>query len=202
MRKDHTTGYVRYRVPDHQDPTVLLAALAKQGYEASSVYDRAATMLTITYVGRRAEQRERVRGILGELHDSTLGGPPLIYGPVKFEDEPGEGPHAVPPAEGRRLAEERAASESIAAADNRTAERAPVPTTGLALVGAAGGVALIGGVWHLISRQRRRVEVVPVVVATPTRPWGLHGRHLRSAGEPPELARRAWFRGAATPRSS
>jgi len=88
---------LRYRVPDHQDSTVLLAALAEHGYQASGEFEHAATTLSITSLGERSADREQVRSILGAMHDSTLGGPELIYGPVRFEDEPGEGPKAVSP---------------------------------------------------------------------------------------------------------
>ena len=171
----NTTGSLRYRVPDHQDPTVLLAALAKSGYDASSVYEHASTTLTVPYDGPRHEERERVRRILSEVHESTLGGPDIIYGPVRFEDEPGDdGPRAVPPSE---LPRARAAAEHQ---DDGNA--APGHSTGAAigltpLVRAAWGVLLLTGTDTVC-----RTAAVPPSPRSRLVVRALGARHLASAG--------------------
>ncbi len=100
MAKGNETGneILRYQVPDHQDSTVLLTALAEHGFQATGDYAHGTTLLSIVCTGDPSVQREQVRALLADLHDSTLGGPHLIYGPVRFEDETGDEPHAVPSA--------------------------------------------------------------------------------------------------------
>lgn len=126
---------LRYRVPDHQDSTVLLAALAEHGYRATGEFEHAATNLSIQVTGDPAAERERVREVLGAVHDSTLGGPELIYGPVRFEDEPGGGPRAVSPSV---VAEIRAARDAAPQA----AEPGHQPP--------AGWAPLVRGGWGLV----------------------------------------------------
>lgn len=126
---------LHYRVPDHQDSTVLLAALAEHGYHASGEYEHAATTLSITGSDGSPLDRERVRDVLAAVHDAALGGPELIFGPVRFEDEPGGGPRAVSPAV---VAEIRAARDAAPPASPPR----PQPS--------AGWAPLVRGGWGLV----------------------------------------------------
>jgi hypothetical protein len=152
---------------------VLLAALAKNGYDASSVYEHATTTLTVPYDGPRHQERERVRRILSEVHESTLGGPDIIYGPVRFEDEPGDdGPRAVPPSE---LPSARAAAE-------HQGDPAPGHSTGAAI----GLTPLVRAAWGLLLLTG--TDTVCRTAAVPPSPRSrlvvraLGARHLASAG--------------------
>lgn len=55
-----TTADVRYRVPEGQDPAVVLVALRDAGYEATGEND----LVIVSVLSDTPEQRDRVRGVI------------------------------------------------------------------------------------------------------------------------------------------
>jgi hypothetical protein len=78
---------LRYRVPDGQDPAVLIAALEPEGYTADLEVLDAARFLVIACPAGRDRERARVRHILAEHEVASLEGPPISPGKPIFEDE-------------------------------------------------------------------------------------------------------------------
>lgn len=85
-------GTLRYRVPDHQDPAVLIGALSNVGFASTPDWVAGANYLTIS-CGDLTVDRPRVRSVIEHTHESTFTGGDLIHGPVRFEDESAH--HAV-----------------------------------------------------------------------------------------------------------
>ena len=79
-------GALRYRVPDHQDPAVLLAALANAGHRAELEWTGGAHYLTIACEDVVAE-RPGVRSVIERTPAMSFSGPDMAYEPVVFEDE-------------------------------------------------------------------------------------------------------------------
>ena len=78
---------LRYRVPDGQDPTVLISALEPEGYTADLDVEGAGRSLVIACPAGRDRERARVRSILAEHQTASLEGPPIKPGKTIFEDE-------------------------------------------------------------------------------------------------------------------
>jgi len=78
---------LRYRVPDGQDPTVLIGALDHAGYTADVAPEEGTKYLVIGCPGGRDRERARVRNILAENHMASIEGPSFSPGKVTFEDE-------------------------------------------------------------------------------------------------------------------
>lgn len=79
-------GSLRYRVPDHQDPSVLVAALGRAGYHAAPEWVLGANYLVISCENLLVD-RSRVRSVLADTSQSSFSGPDIVHGPVVFEDE-------------------------------------------------------------------------------------------------------------------
>jgi hypothetical protein len=79
-------GTLRYRVPDHQDPAVLMAALANAEHRAKLEWTGGAHHLTIRCADIVAE-RPRVRAVIERTPAMSFSGPDMEYAPVLFEDE-------------------------------------------------------------------------------------------------------------------
>lgn len=85
-------GTLRYRVPDHQDPAVLVGALSNVGFACTPDWVAGANYLTIS-CGDLQMDRQRVRSVIERTHESTFTGGDIIHVPVRFEDETAH--HAV-----------------------------------------------------------------------------------------------------------
>lgn len=84
---DDRVDTLRYRVPDAQDPAVLISALGTEGY-TSSLDERAGDKhLVVACPTDRESERERVRDVIGRSAATSLEGPVTARGPVTFEDE-------------------------------------------------------------------------------------------------------------------
>ncbi len=79
-------GTLRYRVPDHQDPAVLVAALKLAGFGASAEWGAGAHHLTISCPDLRSD-RPRVRSVIESTTASSLSGAHIIHVQARFEDE-------------------------------------------------------------------------------------------------------------------
>lgn len=78
---------LRYRVPDSQDPSVLIAALSQAGYTADLDEVDAAKYLDIACPAGRDRERARVRTVIAESDTQSFEGPAFKPGPVAFVDE-------------------------------------------------------------------------------------------------------------------
>lgn len=79
-------GTLRYRVPDGQDPAVLIAALETAGH--ASEPDRVAGEHYLTiFCDDLRQDRPRVRSVIEQTHESSFSGGDVIHVPVVFEDE-------------------------------------------------------------------------------------------------------------------
>ena len=75
---------VAYRVPDAQDPVVLMVALRRFGFvSVVDTGDGAERLL----VACAAQERAQVRRIIEEVHSGGLDGPEMHVPHVRFEDE-------------------------------------------------------------------------------------------------------------------
>jgi hypothetical protein len=81
------TETLRYRVPDAQDPVVLVTALDRAGYTADLGESAGTKYLTITCPDGREHERARVRSVIAETDRMGLEGPRFNPGAVLFEDE-------------------------------------------------------------------------------------------------------------------
>lgn len=78
---------LRYRIPDAQDPAVLITALDRAGYTASLDDERAEKHLVVACPAGRDRERARVRALIGDADETSLEGPEFQTGKVAFEDE-------------------------------------------------------------------------------------------------------------------
>ncbi len=78
---------LEYRVPDGQDPTVLVAALQQAGYTAALDDVRAEKHLVISCPGGREHDRDRIRTVIDGADRTSIEGPEIRAGRVAFEDE-------------------------------------------------------------------------------------------------------------------
>jgi hypothetical protein len=78
---------LRYRVPDGQDPVVLMSALEQAGFRTAMDEAVAEKYLEITCPHGRRQDRDRVRSVLEDADRSSLEGPQVRTGRVTFEDE-------------------------------------------------------------------------------------------------------------------
>ena len=78
---------LRYRVPDAQDPTVLIAHLEKAGYRSTLDEVGGDKILAIACLDGRDDARTRVRTAIQEVDTTGLEGARLNPGRVTFEDE-------------------------------------------------------------------------------------------------------------------
>jgi len=78
---------LRYRVPDGQDPAVLIAALDGAGYTSDVVPEEGAKLLVIGCPAGRDRERARVRNVLAQNHMASLEGPSIDPGKITFVDE-------------------------------------------------------------------------------------------------------------------
>ena len=79
-------GTLRYRVPEGQDPAVLIAALETAGYAAQPDRVAGAHYLTI-FCDDLRQDRPRVRSVIDRTHESSFSGGDVIHVPVVFEDD-------------------------------------------------------------------------------------------------------------------
>ncbi len=82
-----TTETVRYRVPDGQDPLVLMSALERAGFTTALDEVAAEKILAIACPHGRDQDRDRIRSVLEDADRSSLEGPQVRTGRVAFEDE-------------------------------------------------------------------------------------------------------------------
>jgi hypothetical protein len=78
---------LRYRIPDAQDPAVLISGLETAGYTADLDPDGGERYLVIACPAGRERERPRVRSILRENALASIEGPAFNPGKVTFEDE-------------------------------------------------------------------------------------------------------------------
>ena len=78
---------LEYRVPDGQDPAVLMAALEQRGYTAALDDVHAAKHLVIACPNGREQDRASIRTVIDEADRTSLEGPELTHNKVAFEDE-------------------------------------------------------------------------------------------------------------------
>lgn len=78
---------LRYRLPDGQDPAVLIAALEMEGYEADLEVESSGRYLLVECPSGRDRERARVRNVLAQNQMASLEGPPIYAGRIVFEDE-------------------------------------------------------------------------------------------------------------------
>jgi hypothetical protein len=87
---------LRYRVPDHQDPAVLVAALAAAGYSSELAEPAGERIVTVRGRDGGPVERAAVREVLGSVHagnsatDDTRRG--SIWVAVRFLDEVADRP--------------------------------------------------------------------------------------------------------------
>ncbi|MGO4256386.1 hypothetical protein [Marmoricola sp. RAF53] len=89
VRQDQADPRVQtlsYRVPEGQDPAVLLARLVEAGYAAAVEHDAGERLLVVSCPGDGAADRDRVRALLGSAPSAIDDGVPVQHG-VLFEDE-------------------------------------------------------------------------------------------------------------------
>lgn len=85
--EDPKVETLRYRVPDIQDPAVLIAQLEQVGYMSTLDDVRGDKVLSIACPAGRADDRTHVRSALEEVDTTGLEGAKLHPGRVTFEDE-------------------------------------------------------------------------------------------------------------------
>ena len=85
--EDPKVETLRYRVPDIQDPAVLIAQLEQVGYMSTLDDVRGDKVLSIACPEGRDEDRSRIRSALHEVDTTGLEGAKLNPGRVTFEDE-------------------------------------------------------------------------------------------------------------------
>jgi hypothetical protein len=78
---------LRYRIPDAQDPIVLISALDRAGYTADLDDVAGEKHLVVACPAGRDRERARVRSVLGESDTTSIEGPEFNPGRVTFEDE-------------------------------------------------------------------------------------------------------------------
>lgn len=78
---------LRYWVPDAQDPTVIIAALDRAGYQATLDDVRGDKHLAVACPAGRDRERARVRSVIEEADTTSIEGPQFNPGKVTFEDE-------------------------------------------------------------------------------------------------------------------
>jgi hypothetical protein len=80
---------LRYHVPAGQDPTVLVAALSKDGYVAAEELVAGEEYIGVACPAGRDRERAHVRAIIASTHRTTLeeGKNDFEPGRVVFEDE-------------------------------------------------------------------------------------------------------------------
>jgi hypothetical protein len=84
---DPGTETLSYRIPDPQDPVVLLTALEEAGYAVHLAESAGTKYLTITCPAGREHERKRIRSVIAETDRLGLEGPRFNPGEVVFEDE-------------------------------------------------------------------------------------------------------------------
>ncbi len=79
-RIEASEGHVLYEVPNGVDPGEVRVALTRAGFPcAGSGYD--------LVVKCDQGERERLRHVIANLHETAYDGSALVLGPVVFEDE-------------------------------------------------------------------------------------------------------------------
>jgi hypothetical protein len=87
MPEDPKVETLRYRVPDTQDPAVLITHLEQVGYTSTLDEVRGDKVLSIACPAGRDDDRPRIRSALHEVDTTGLEGAKLNPGRVTFEDE-------------------------------------------------------------------------------------------------------------------
>jgi hypothetical protein len=82
-----TTETLRYRVPDGQDPAVLMSALEQAGFRTAMDEQVAEKYLVVTCPHGREQDRPEIRTLLEGADSTSLEGPQVRTGRVTFEDE-------------------------------------------------------------------------------------------------------------------
>jgi hypothetical protein len=78
---------LRYRVPDGQDPAVVMAALETAGHRTAVEDEAGEKYLVISCPKGRDASREEARKLIEEADRTSLEGMKLATGRVAFEDE-------------------------------------------------------------------------------------------------------------------
>ncbi len=86
QKLDPVEGRLRYRVPTGQDPTVLIAALEREGFEAVPLFEGGHNYVVVSCTNPEVE-RPRVRGIIAESSLTSPEGNTFDAEGVVFEDE-------------------------------------------------------------------------------------------------------------------
>lgn len=86
-RVDPRMPSLRYRMPDFQDPPVLLAALKQAGYNATVDEVAGTKFLIVDCPAGLDRERARVRSLITDQNRLSVEGPEFDQGEVAFEDE-------------------------------------------------------------------------------------------------------------------
>lgn len=78
---------LRYRIPDRQDPAVLITALKEAGYSSALEEVRGDKYLAIACPTSRDRERAHIRAVIDQADTASLEGPKFDHGKVMFEDE-------------------------------------------------------------------------------------------------------------------
>jgi hypothetical protein len=76
-----------YRVPEGQDPAVIVAALKKNGFEPTSNTVDGIPLVMVPQQRSRPEQRQRVREAIASARTTSLTEGVPVREPVVFQDE-------------------------------------------------------------------------------------------------------------------
>jgi hypothetical protein len=78
---------LRYRVPDPQDPVVVLSALTDAGFTAVRESDAGHSYVAVACPAGRERDRERIREVISQRADKSSLEGPRLHRRVVFDDE-------------------------------------------------------------------------------------------------------------------
>lgn len=78
---------LRYRMPDFQDPPVLIGALKQAGYNSTVDEVAGSKFLVVDCPAGLDRERARVRSVISDQNRLSLEGPEFQQGQIAFEDE-------------------------------------------------------------------------------------------------------------------
>jgi hypothetical protein len=81
------TETLHYRVPDGQDPAVLIAALSHAGYTSALDEAHGDAYVAVDCPAGRDRERARVRAVIGDADGTSLEGPEFTPDAITFDDE-------------------------------------------------------------------------------------------------------------------
>jgi hypothetical protein len=85
--KSGETEFLRYRMPEGQDPAAVLAALRQEGFDPVQDSETAGREVLIPCPAGKDRERARVRAILLHAAPLNLEGDPADTSSVRFADE-------------------------------------------------------------------------------------------------------------------